>query len=96
MVDVFHRGGSAMGDVARSADRRQGFVWVRGVYVLVGDPGVDTDEADQLHGVCGFPDLAALTDRGSSDTGSELRRFIDYMSVSASWDRCCRSFVWSS
>lgn len=32
-----------------------------------------------------------FTDCRSSNTGSELRRFINYMSVTATWGRCCRS-----
>jgi hypothetical protein len=54
---------------------------------------------DHLHNVVTAPQVWAylkeITDRRSSDTGSELRRLIDYMSVTASWGRCCRSYVWS-
>jgi hypothetical protein len=50
---------------------------------LVDDAGVDTTL------------VLDITDRGSWDTGSELRQYMDYMSVTASWGRCRTPSEWS-
>ncbi|MFF7601236.1 hypothetical protein [Streptomyces mirabilis] len=61
--------------------------------VIVADIGEGTD-GWEFNGSSYSVELD-ITDRRSSNTGSELRRFMNYMSVTGSWGRCCSSSGWS-
>jgi hypothetical protein len=77
-----------VGEVDAGVDERGGDAFAE-VLHLVGGLGADAGAGvEQM-------DVVDITDRRSSDTGSELRRFTDYMSVTVSWGRRRSSSEWS-